>query len=493
VADEPPGARVAVRLSARERIERLLDPGSFTELDAHSRAARNGHADQPRPVGDAVITGFGTVDGRKVCVFSQDPTVLGGSLGEVMARKIGKVMDLALKVGCPIVGINDSGGARIQDGVAALVAYGDIFLRNVACSAVVPQLSLIMGTCAGGAVYSPALTDLVFMVRGGSHMFVTGPEVIRHVTGAETSFEELGGADTHAVRSGVAHFAADDEEECLEQARLVLAHLPSNNRSRAPREDTGDDPQRLTPELDAIVPDARGRGYDMRNVVDAVLDVDSLVEVHRDFAPNLIVAFGRLDGHAVGVLANQPLHRSGCLDIDACVKAARFVRLCDAYHLPLISFCDVPGLLPGVDQELGGIIRHGAKLVYALTEATVPRMTVVTRKAYGGAYMVGARTLNADFSVGWPTAEVAVMGADAAVSILDRRALAAAEDPAALRAERAAAYGAEHCNPYRAAERGWLDDVIVPSETRPVLIRALSALLTKHVPEPPRRHGHIPL
>jgi propionyl-CoA carboxylase beta chain len=488
VAAEPAAART---LGARERIAHLLDPGSFTELDAHVRTVGVAHDDR-RPPGDAVITGHGTVDGRPVCVFSQDPTVLGGSLGEAMARKIGKVMDLALKIGCPVVGINDSAGARIQEGVASLVAYGDIFIRNVRCSAVVPQLSLIMGTCAGGAVYSPALTDLVFMVRDSSHMFVTGPEVIRSVTGEATTFEALGGADTHARRSGVAHFACDDDASCLDEARRVLSFLPSNNRSRAPRVERGDDPQRLVPELDGLVPPG-SRPYDMRVVLEAVFDEDTLLEVHEAFAPNLLVGFARLDGHAVGFLANQPSHRSGALDIDACVKGARFVRLCDAYHLPLVSFCDVPGLLPGVDQELGGIIRHGAKLVYALTEAQVPRLTVVTRKAYGGAYMIGARTLNADFSVGWPTAEVAVMGAEAAVGVLHRRELAEAEDPGALRAELVAAYRAEHCSPYPAAERGWLDDVIAPRETRAALCRALASLVTKELPAPPRRHGHIPL
>jgi len=481
------------KLTARERIEKLLDPGSFVELDTFVRSRPADPMPVNRPWGDAVITGHGTVDGRPVCVYSQDFTVMGGSLGEAVSQKVRKVMDLALKVSCPVVGINDSGGARIQEGVASLVAYGEIFAKTVESSGVVPQISVIMGPCAGGAVYTPALTDFVFMVKGTSHMFITGPEVTRAVTGEAPSLEELGGAMTHATKSGVAHFASDDEESCLDDVRWLLSFLPQHNLSRPSRVSTTDPPDRRDETLDRILPENPRAGYDMRSIVSRVVDDGEFLEVHEHFARNLIVGFARLDGHAVGVLGNQPLYLGGALDSDASVKGARFVRLCDNYNLPVISFSDVPGLVPGTQQEWGGIIRHGAKLVFALTEATVPRLTVVTRKAYGGAYMVSARVLNADYAIAWPGAEIAVMGADAAVSLVHRRALAEADDPQRLRDELMDEYELRHSNPYAAAERGYLDDVVQPRDTRAHLIRALTALLTKSVPAPNRKHGHIPL
>ncbi len=483
------------KMTARERIDKLLDPGSFEELDSFVRhRTHDFDMDSKRPYGDAVVTGHGTVDGRPVFVFSQDFTVFGGSLGEVMAEKMCKVMDLAAQVGAPVVGLNDSGGARIQEGVVSLGAYGDVFVRNVKCSGVIPQISVIMGPCAGGAVYSPAMTDFIFMVKETSHMFITGPEVIKTVTGEEVEFEELGGAMTHNSKSGVAHFASEDEESCLEDVRYLLSHLPSNNLEIAPRFEPTDDPERMDPDLDTIVPDDPTKPYDMREVISRVVDDGEFFEVHEHFAKNIVCGFSRLDGYSVGVVGNQPAHLAGVLDIESSEKAARFVRTCDAFNIPIITFTDVPGFLPGTSQEWNGIIRHGAKLLYAFTEATVPKLTVVTRKAYGGAYdVMNSKHMLADFNFAWPTGEVAVMGAEGAVNIIYRGALADADDPDAKRAELIEDYKAHFANPYAAAERGYIDDVIVPHETRPKLIKALRTLQNKRVEQPKRKHGNIPL
>src|SRR3954462_7894812 len=406
------------KYTARERIEKLLDPGSFQELDTYVRhRTTDFEMNKTRPLGDAVVPGHGTIDGRRVCVFSQDFTVFGGSLGEVMAEKMCKIMDLAAKIGCPVIGINDSGGAPIQEGVGSLGAYGDVFVRNVKCSGVIPQISLIMGPCAGGAVYSPAITDFIFMVKESSHMFITGPDVIKTVTGEEVDFESLGGAMTHNSKSGVAHLAADDEDQCLEDTRYLLSFLPQNNLETAPRVLPTDDPNRMDPSLDEVVPDAPNKPYDRRDVVRYVVEDGEFFEVQEHFAQNIICGFARLDGFAVGVVANQPAQLAGVLDIDASAKAARFVRTCDAFNIPLLTFCEVPGFLPGTSQEWGGIIRHGAKLLYAFAEATVPKLTVITRKAYGGAYdVMASKHLLADFNFAWPTAEVAVMGPEGAVN-----------------------------------------------------------------------------
>ncbi len=483
------------KLTARERIERLLDPGSFEELDTFVRHRTSDFGmDQNRPWGDAVVTGHGLIGGRAVCVFSQDFTVFGGSLGEVMAEKICKVMDLAARIGCPMIGINDSGGARIQEGVVSLGAYGEVFARNVQCSGVIPQVSLVLGPCAGGAVYSPAITDFIFMVRETSHMFITGPEVIRTVTGEETTFEDLGGAMSHNQRSGVAHFASDSEADCIEDARFLLSFLPQNNLELPPRTRSGDDPARMDPELDHIVPDQANRPYEMSRAIELIVDDGELLEVQEHFARNLLVGFARLDGRPVGVVANNPSQLAGVLDIDASVKGARFVRFCDAFNVPLVVFTDVPGFLPGRSQEWGGIIRHGAKLLYAFTEATVPKVTVITRKAYGGAYdVMNSKHILADFNFAWPSAEVAVMGPEAATGIIHRREIAAAEDSEERRRELIDDYRARFANPYAAAERGYIDDVIAPRETRPRLIRALETLESKRVQGPRRKHGNIPL
>jgi propionyl-CoA carboxylase beta chain len=502
------------KLTARERIEMLLDPGSFTEFDelARHRATDFGIA-ATRPYGDGVVTGYGTVDGRPVCVFSQDFTVFGGSLGEVYGEKIVKVMDHALKTGCPIIGINDGGGARIQEGVVALGLFAEIFYRNVMASGVVPQISLIMGPCAGGAVYSPAITDFTLMVEGTSHMFITGPDVIKTVTGEDVSFEELGGAQAHGVKSGVAHYQAKDEQDCIDFARELLSYLPSNNLDEPPRRqvpaagDTGPDdtvlddtvlddtgPDDTDAELDTLIPDSPNQPYDMREVITRVLDDGEFLEVHAGFAPNIVTGFGRVEGASVGVVANQPMHLAGCLDIDASEKAARFVRTCDAFSIPILTFVDVPGFLPGVSQEWRGIIRRGAKLIYAYAEATVPKVTVITRKAYGGAYdVMGSKHLGGDVNLAWPTAQIAVMGAQGAVNILYRRELAAAADPDALRAQRITEYEDTLANPYIAAERGYVDAVIRPAETRLAVTRALRALRTKRQTLPPKKHGNIPL
>jgi propionyl-CoA carboxylase beta chain len=483
------------KMTARERIEKLLDPGSFHELDTFVRH-RTSDFDmlKNRPWGDAVVTGHGTIDGRPVCVFSQDFTVFGGSLGEVMAEKMVKIMDLAAKIGCPVIGINDSGGARIQEGVVSLGAYGDVFVRNVMCSGVIPQISLIMGPCAGGAVYSPAMTDFIFMVKETSHMFITGPDVIKTVTGEEPTFEELGGAMTHNTKSGVAHFASDDEESCLEDARYLFSFLPNNNLEMAPRLQPTDDPDRMEMELDSIVPDSPNKPYDMRNVVRLVVDDGEFFEVHEHFAPNIICGFSRLNGYSIGIVGNQPAAMAGVLDIDASEKAARFVRFCDAFNIPLITFTDVPGFLPGTTQEWGGIIRRGAKLLYAFTEATVPKITVITRKAYGGAYdVMNSKHMLADFNFAWPQAEIAVMGPEGAVNIIYRRDIQSSPTPDERRLKLIDDYKARFANPYTAAERGYIDDVFLPHETRPRLINALETLKNKRVERPKRKHGNIPL
>jgi propionyl-CoA carboxylase beta chain len=483
------------KLTARERVDKLLDPGSFEELDTFVRH-RTFDFDmlRNRPWGDAVVTGHGTIDGRPVAVFSQDFTVFGGSLGEVMGEKMCKVMDLAARIGCPVIGINDSGGARIQEGVVSLGAYGDVFVRNVKCSGVIPQISLIMGPCAGGAVYSPAMTDFIFMVKETSHMFITGPDVIKTVTGEEVEFEELGGAMTHNTKSGVAHFACNDEESCLEDVRYLMSFLPQNNLELPPRMETGDDPDREEAELDTIVPDSPNKPYDMRDVVHLIVDNGEFFEVHEHFARNIVVGFARMGGRPVGVVGNQPNQLAGVLDIASSEKGARFVRFCDAFNIPLLTFCDVPGFLPGTSQEWGGIIRHGAKLLYAFTEATVPKLTIITRKAYGGAYdVMNSKHMLADFNFAWPTAEVAVMGPDGAVNIIHRRDIASSPTPDERRQKLIGDYKAQFANPYSAAERGYIDDVIMPHETRPKLIRALATLQTKRVDTPKRKHGNIPL
>ncbi|GIL24980.1 methylmalonyl-CoA carboxyltransferase [Actinocatenispora comari] len=493
--------------TARERIDMLLDPGSFTELDelARHRSVNFGIAAN-RPYGDGVVTGYGTVAGRPVAVFSQDFTVFGGSLGEVYGEKICKVMDLAAKTGCPIVGINDGGGARIQEGVVALGLFAEIFRRNVKASGVVPQISLILGPAAGGAVYSPAITDFTVMVDQTSHMFITGPDVIKTVTGEDIGFEELGGARTHNTRSGNAHYLASDEQDAIDYVKQLLSYLPSNNLDEPPVDaisaaapayaDVVDpaEPTEADAELDTLIPDSDNQPYDMHAVIGHVLDDGEFCEVQELYAQNIVCGFGRVDGHPVGVVANQPMQFAGCLDIGASEKAARFVRTCDAFNVPILTFVDVPGFLPGTDQEWNGIIRRGAKLIYAYAEATVPLITVITRKAYGGAYdVMGSKHLGADLNFAWPTAQIAVMGAQGAVNILHRRTLAAAEDPDATRAELVTEYEDTLCNPYEAAERGYVDAVIQPSRTRVAISRGLAMLRGKRETNPPRKHGNIPL
>ena len=483
--------------TARERVDMLLDPDSFVELDefARHRSTTFGMA-ASRPYGDGVVTGYGTVDGRPVAVFAQDFTVFGGSLGEVFGEKIVKVMDLAMKTGCPVIGINDSGGARIQEGVVSLGLYGEIFFRNTRASGVIPQISLVMGPCAGGAVYSPAITDFTVMVDQTSHMFITGPDVIRTVTGEDVGFEELGGGRTHNTRSGNAHYLANDEQDAIDWVKTLLSFLPSNNLddppvfpARADLSITAADR-----ELDTVIPDSPNQPYDMHTVIGHVLDEGDFLEVQPLFAQNIVVGFGRVEGHPVGVVANQPMHLAGTLDIDASEKAARFVRTCDAFSIPVLTFVDVPGFLPGTYQEWAGIIRRGAKLLYAYAEATVPKVTVITRKAYGGAYdVMGSKHLGADLNFAWPTAQIAVMGAQGAVNILHRSELAAAEDPDALRAEKVTEYEDTLANPYVAAERGYVDAVIDPSATRMHVVKALRALRNKRDTLPPKKHGNIPL
>lgn len=482
------------KMTARERVLALLDEGSFVEFDefARHRSTMFG-LESRRPYSDGVITGYGTIDGRQVCVFSQDVTVFGGSLGEVYGEKIVKILDMALKTGCPIIGINEGGGARIQEGVVALGLYAEIFKRNVHASGVIPQISLIMGAAAGGHVYSPALTDFIVMVDQTSQMFITGPDVIKTVTGEEVSFEELGGAHTHNTKSGVAHYQASDEEDALEYVKALLSYLPSNNLDEPPVYDGAEDLE-PDPELDTIIPDSANQPYDMHQVIEHVLDDGEFLEVHPLFAPNVVVGYGRVDGHPVGVVANQPMHFAGCLDINASEKAARFIRTCDAFNIPILTFVDVPGFLPGTDQEWNGIIRRGAKLLYAYAEATVPLVTVITRKAYGGAYdVMGSKHLGADINLAWPTAQIAVMGAQGAVNILYRRELAGAADPDAERARLVTEYEDTLANPYIAAERGYVDAVIRPSETRAHVVKALRALRNKRASLPPKKHGNIPL
>lgn len=483
------------RLTARERIEKLLDPGTFVETDMLVRHRSHGFGiERRRPLSDAVVTGWGAVDGRKVFVFAQDFTVFGGSLGEVMAEKICKIMDLALETGAPVIGLNDSGGARIQEGPASLAGYGYIFDRNVRCSGVIPQISAITGPCAGGAVYSPAITDFVFMVSESSHMFITGPGVIKAVTGEEVTHEELGGAMSHASKSGIAHFVAASDEDCLAQIRYLLSFLPSNNFESPPYFPPTDDPERLCGDLLGIVPESPNLPYDMHRVIESVVDDGEFFEVQPRWAENIICGFGRLAGHTVGVVANQPMVLAGCLDINTSTKGARFVRFCDAFNIPLVAFVDVPGFLPGTEQEYGGIIRHGAKLLYAFSEATVPRMTVITRKAYGGAYVVmNSKHIRADISYAWPSAEIAVMGAEGAVNIIHRREIAQADDSGAKRRALIADYIEKFSNPYIAAERGYVDDVIDPQETRLKLAKALEMLRSKRETIPQRKHGNIPL
>ncbi|KDN18374.1 acyl-CoA carboxylase subunit beta [Amycolatopsis rifamycinica] len=492
--------------TARERIELLLDENSFVELDELARhRSTNFGQEKNRPYGDGVVTGYGTVDGRPVCVFSQDVTVFGGSLGEVYGEKIVKVMDLAIKTGRPIIGINEGGGARIQEGVVSLGLYGEIFRRNVQASGVIPQISLIMGANAGGHVYSPALTDFIVMVDETSQMFITGPDVVKTVTGEDVTFEELGGGRTHNTKSGVAHYLGSDDEDAIAYVKELLSYLPQNNLSDAPvfeppsdRPGFFDDVTDADRELDTIIPDSPNTPYDMHEVITRVVDDGDFLEVHELFAPNIIVGFGRVDGHSVGVVANQPTQFAGCLDIDASEKAARFVRTCDAFNIPVLTFVDVPGFLPGTDQEWNGIIRRGAKLIYAYAEATVPLVTVITRKAFGGAYdVMGSKHLGADINLAWPTAQVAVMGAQGAANIVHRKTLANAasegKDVDALRAELIQEYEDTLLNPYAAAERGYVDSVIVPAHTRGHVARALSLLRNKRESLPPKKHGNIPL
>jgi len=483
------------KLTARERLDLLLDPGSFVELDAFvmHRATEFGLADN-HILGDGVVTGHGTIDGRLVFVFSQDFTVFGGSLSEAYAEKICKVMDLAMKVGAPIIGLNDSGGARIQEGVASLGGYADIFLRNVLASGVVPQISVVMGPCAGGAVYSPAMTDFTIMVEGTSYMFVTGPNVVKTVTHEEVDSEFLGGALTHTTKSGVAQLAAADEAEALDAARRILGFLPQNNLGEPPLVATSDPADRMDAVLDHVVPDDPRTPYDMHDVLDRIVDDGAFLEIQPGWAPNIIIGYARLGGHSVGIVAQQPAVLAGALDIDSSIKAARFVRTCDCFNVPIVTFVDVPGFMPGVAQEHGGIIKHGAKLLYAYCEATVPKMTVITRKAYGGAYdVMSSKHIRGDMNFAWPTAEIAVMGAEGAVNIIFKDEIAAADDPTAEHARLVAAYESEFANPYIAAARGYVDEVIKPSETRPRLIRSLEILADKRDTNPRKKHGNIPL
>jgi len=483
------------KLTARERLDLLLDPGSFVELDRFvtHRTADFG-LDTQRPLGDGVVTGHGRIDGRLVYVFSQDFTVFGGSLSEAHAEKICKVMDHAVRAGAPVIGLNDSGGARIQEGVASLGGYAEIFLRNTLASGVVPQISCILGPCAGGAVYSPAITDFVFMTRGTSYLFVTGPNVVKTVTHEDVTFEALGGADVHAGTSGVAHLVAPGEPECLESVRALMSYLPSNNLETAPARATADPADRRDEGLLGVVPDASNQPYDMHGVLRRIVDDGQFFEIHAAYAQNIIVGFAHLGGTSVGVVANQPAVLAGVLDIAASLKAARFVRFCDAFNIPIVTFVDVPGFLPGTAQEHGGIIKHGAKLLYAYCEATVPKLTVITRKAYGGAYdVMSSKHIRGDLNLAWPTAEIAVMGPKGAVEILFKKDIDAAREPAAALAQRVAEYEEKFANPYIAAGRGYVDDVVDPRDTRPRLIAALAALRGKRDRNPPRKHGNLPL
>jgi len=487
--------RKAGKLTARERLELLLDKGSFRETDMFVTHRTHDFELQDRKyLSDSVITGWGTVDGRLVYVFSQDFTVFGGSLGEGHAEKICKIMDMAMRNGAPLIGLNDSGGARIQEGVVSLGAYADIFLRNTLASGVIPQISAIMGPCAGGAVYSPALTDYIFMVRESSYMFVTGPDVVRSVTHEEVDFEALGGAEVHASTSGVCHYVAENEADALFMIRVLLSYLPQNNMEDPPFRATGDDRLRTEAALDSIIPDDPSKPYDMREVIRLVMDDSAFLEIHEAYAKNIVVGFARLGGHSVGVIANQPDVLAGVLDINASDKAARFVRFCDSFNIPIITFVDVPGFLPGTAQEHGGIIRHGAKLLYAYCEATVAKITVITRKAYGGAYdVMSSKHIRGDLNLAWPTAEIAVMGPEGAVNIIFRKELAQADDPEQRRSELVQEYREKFANPYISASRGYLDDVIEPRHTRPRLINALEMLSNKRDANPAKKHGNIPL
>ncbi len=493
--DRMQAQRAKGKLSARERIDLLLDPGSFLEMDpfVEHRTTEFG-MDKKRIPGDGVVTGHGTIDGRTVFVFSQDFTVFGGSLGEMHANKIVKIMDLAMKVGAPVIGLNDSGGARIQEGVISLGGYAEIFFRNVLASGVVPQISAILGPCAGGAVYSPAMTDFVVMAKGTSYMFITGPEVIKAVTGEDVSFEALGGAMTHAEKSGVAHFAADDEKAALRLIRRLLSYMPSNYVEDPPVVASEDDATRMDPDLATIVPREPDKPYDMRDVISRVVDRGSWLEVHEHWARNIVIGFARLQGHPVGVVGNQPKVLAGTLDIDSSIKAARFVRFCDCFNIPLLTFVDVPGFLPGTAQEYGGIIRNGAKLLFAYSEATVPKVTVITRKAYGGAYdVMCSKHIRGDFNFAWPSAELAVMGPEGAVQIVFKKEIEEAKDPKKREAELVREYRERFANPYVAAKMGYLDDVIEPQETRPRVVNAFSVLRTKRESRPPKKHGNLPL
>ena len=483
------------RLTARERIDLLLDKGSFREVDAFvQHRTHDFDLDKQKYMSDSVVTGWGTIEGRLAYVFSQDFTVFGGSLGEVHAEKICKVMDMAMKNGAPVIGLNDSGGARIQEGVVALGGYADIFLRNTLASGVIPQISAIMGPCAGGAVYSPALTDFIFMVRNSSYMFVTGPDVVKTVTHEEVSFEDLGGASVHAEKSGVCHMAADSEGDALYLIRKLLGYLPQNNMEDPPFMIGGDDPLRMDEALDTMIPDDAGKPYDMKDIIRSIVDNGQFFEIHENYAQNVVVGFARLGGHSVGIVANQPAVLAGVLDIDASEKAARFVRFCDSFNIPIITFVDVPGFLPGTVQEHHGIIRSGAKLLYAYCEATVPKLTVITRKAYGGAYdVMSSKHIRGDLNLAWPSAEIAVMGPDGAVSIIFRKELEKAKDRVRKKAELVAEYREKFASPYVAAERGYIDDVIEPRETRPRLINALEMLSNKRDANPAKKHGNIPL
>lgn len=483
------------RLTAHERIELVLDKGSFREIDPFvvHRTTDFG-LDQKKYLGDSVITGWGTIHGRLVYIFSQNFTVFGGSLGEAHAEKVCKIMDMALKNGAPIIGLNDSGGARIQEGVVSLGGYADIFLRNTLASGVIPQISVIMGPCAGGAVYSPGITDFILMVRKSSYMFITGPEVVKSVTREEVTFEDLGGADVHSEKSGVCHLAADSEGDALFLVQKLLEYLPQNNMEDPPFVPSGDDPLRMEEALDSIVPDDPVKPYDIKDVIRLIMDNGQFFEIHEVYAQNIVVGFARLGGHSIGIVANQPAVLAGVLDIDSSEKAARFVRFCDAFNIPILTFVDVPGFLPGTDQEHGGIIRSGSKLLYAYCEATVPKLTVVTRKAYGGAYdVMSSKHIRGDINLAWPTAEIAVMGPEGAVNIIFRKELAQSEDPAKRREELVADYREKFANPYVAASRGYIDDVIEPRETRPRLINALEMLSNKRDSNPPKKHGCIPL
>jgi len=487
--------RESGRMTARERLDFLLDGGSFVELDKFKthRGTDFGIGERRIP-GDGVVTGHGTIEGRQVCVFSQDFTVFGGSLSGAFAEKICKVMDLAMRVGCPVIGLNDSGGARIQEGVVSLAGYADIFLRNTLASGVVPQISAIMGPCAGGAVYSPAITDFIVMVRDTSYMFITGPDVIKATTHEDVTMNELGGADTHATKSGVCHLEAPDDRSALLTIRELLSYLPQNNLEDVPFSAPGDDPERRDAVLDTIVPENPNKPYDISEIVRHVVDGGVFFEIQKDWAQNILVGFARIGGYAVGIVANQPAYLAGCLDIEASTKAARFVRFCDCFNIPLVTFVDVPGFLPGTAQEFGGIIRHGAKLLYAYCEATVPKITVITRKAYGGAYdVMSSKHIRGDFNFAYPTAEIAVMGPEGAVSIIFRNQLEQAADPAAEKARLVEEYRRTFANPFKAAELGYIDEVLMPRDTRPRLIAALKALENKRDKNPPRKHGNIPL